>query len=419
MIPEIRAASSVLPSHTGGNSRSPRSTPRRRRAPGGGVAPGGPGPRGSRFETTARPGVHFATTPGGEVPSARSGSQDIPVWPASWKGRPDGACRAYGGSSRACRAVRARGRRPQEARAGAHRPARGSARASADVPRRGARAQRGRRPPPLRRARVRALPGLRNPGAWLRPGPVRRVQARIPGGVLVQEPRRLPLLQRAPAARPGRAPGRCPLPARVGAAMATLAPALGALAACAGCSSREPSPGDRAAGHLRPLPAPGTTGTLRRGDLHSALWGEPQLEPALPLRRTRRGVRPRRDGRPFRPGAAAHGRGGPQGPPAHRAEAARAAPAETARGPDRRARRGVCRVGPVDADDGPRRSAPAEAVLGLHRGLLAPRRGAPARQRPRGARTPPRLRRPRPDLARAPLYAAGRSHLLPAEAPPD
>src|SRR6266850_3253930 len=297
MIPEIRAASSVLPSHTGGNSRSPRSTPRRRRAPGGGVTPGGPGPRGSRFETTARPGVHFATTPGGEVPSARSGSQDIPVWPASWKGRPDGACRAYGGSSRACRAVRARGRRPRVARAGAHRPARGSARASADVPRRGARAQRGRRPPPLRRARVRALPGLRNPRAWLRPGPVRRVQARIPGGVLVQEPRSLPLLQRAPDARHGRAPGRCRLPARAGAAMGALAPALGALAACAGCSSREPRPGDRAAGHLRPLPAPGTKGTLRRGDLHSALGGEPQLEPALPLRRTRRGVRPRRDGR--------------------------------------------------------------------------------------------------------------------------
>jgi hypothetical protein len=193
MIPEIRAASSVLPSHTGGNRRSSRSNPAASVSARRGRHPRRTGPNGVSIRDHCATKGSFRYHPGrgGSIgslwypghPSLARFVEGPPRWllpgarrfelrlPCSAGARPASA----GGASRS------------------HRRARGSARASADVPRRGARAQRGRRPPPLRRARVRALPGLRNPGAWLRPGPVRRVQARIPGGILVQEPRSLRL----------------------------------------------------------------------------------------------------------------------------------------------------------------------------------------------------------------------------------
>jgi hypothetical protein len=69
------------------------------------------------------------------------------------------------------------------------------AKPSRDLPRPLSRRLGGRAHPGARRAGATCLPGVRYSGLWLRPGALRGVRPRLPGRLLLQRPRRLPLVQ--------------------------------------------------------------------------------------------------------------------------------------------------------------------------------------------------------------------------------
>ena len=107
-------------------------------------------------------------------------------------------------------------------------------------------------------SRVRCLPRVRHPGAWLPEAAVRRVRSRQAAGVQLQAPRFLPVVRRAAHVTASGAPGRGQChPARAGSTVGTVAaPALlpsPLVTAHAHCDPRDAAlhPGCRAVGdHL-------------------------------------------------------------------------------------------------------------------------------------------------------------------------
>src|SRR5262249_17741842 len=94
------------------------------------------------------------------------------------------------------------------ARDDGHGAAPGGARAPRPLPGGDRRRHRWHRPTPLHRGRAPRLPRLRPARAGLRPGAVRPVSLRTPPPVLVQNPRDLSELRRAPHGRASGAPRR-------------------------------------------------------------------------------------------------------------------------------------------------------------------------------------------------------------------